>query len=696
MTTEPEPGTPASTVRNDVSGQTAFALQAGMITGNVRIDARSAAPAIPHQLPAGSGVFIGRSGLLAWLDRTLVPQGLAVITGMAGVGKTALAVRWAQASTAFFPDGQLYVDLRGFGAGESMRPHEALAGFLRALGQSRPEAIPTLEERSAHYRTLLNGKRVLIVLDNAPSIDHVRPLLPGSSTCSVVVISRLQMGGLVVHHDASARRVEPMRNPEGVDLLRRTIGSLADESTISRLAELCDGLPLAIRIAAERVADTPSYANDLVTELADARLDFLDSGDDGHSAVRSVFSWSYQGLTDDEARMFRLLSLHPAGTFAGRAAAAAAGCSLDAAARLVRSLVRRCLVSEPERGRYQIHDLMSEYGRELCENSESIEAVTRLFDHYLHTADRAGRIIMPHRLRVPLDGSPVAVTEIPDRHAALRWFRAERRNLESMCALDEPGLDARIWQLAYALRDFYFLHKLLDGWQETHLHALAASVRSGDRLAEARTRNNLGMALVEAGDLDEAMNHYRQAEHLFEQLDDGHGRSNALSNQAAVLRRQGEYAAALRNQEQALAWYRNSGAKRNVGITLRSMALAEMELGRFAQAVQHIEESLDIAMGLGLDVDAAEAFGRLGRIQHRAGNNLLAEIAFRQAVEYSRRCDSRHEEAHGLHQMGRLAAGAGRLGEARQLLSEARDLYQELGSQAADGIADELAGLAQD
>ncbi len=667
-----------------------------MISGDVRIDARPVTPTVPRQLPAGSGVFAGRADLLTWLDKTLVPQGLAVVTGMAGVGKTALVVRWAQASTAYFSDGQLYVDLRGFGMGEPLQPHEVLAGFLRALGQSRPEAIPTQEERAAQYRTLLSGKQVLIVLDNAPSIDHVRPLLPGAASCSVVVISRVQMGGLVVHHGASARRVEPMLESEGTELLRRALGGLADEPTIARLARLCDGLPLAMRIAAERVADAVDDPAGLVTELADARLDFLDSGDDSHSAVRSVFSWSHRGLTDEEARMFRLLSLHPAGTFGVNAAAAAAGYPVGEAARLVRSLARRCLVSEPQRGRFEMHDLMREYGRELCEHAESAGAMTRLADHYLHSADRAGRIIMPHRLRVPLAGHPVAVPDIPDRLAALRWFDAERRNLESMCALNEPAFDSRTWQLAYTLRDFYFLHKLLDGWRETHLHALASAIRGGDQLAEARTRNNLGMALVEAGRLDEAMKHYIRAQQLFDQLDDNHGRCNALANQAAVLRRQGKPAAALRNQEQALAWYRSAGARRNVGITLRSMAIAEMELGNFTRAVDRAEEAVRIAAEVGVDLDAAEAYGRLGRIHRRAGDYGLAEAALWQAIEYSRRCDSRHEEAQALHELGGLAAVAGRVAEARRLLSQAHDLYQTLGSPAATDVAEDLAGLPAD
>lgn len=686
---------PLPRVDNDVSGDLGVAVQAGVIAGDVRIGSARVPPAIPRQLPAGSGVFTGRADLLVGLDRTLLLGGLAIVTGMAGVGKTALVVRWAQGSTKAFPDGQLYIDLRGFGTDEPVPPHVALAGFLRALGQSRPEAMATLDERAACYRTLMSGRRALVILDNASSVDQVRPLLPGTNTCSVVVISRLHLSGLVGHHGAAHLRVEPMRESEGVALLRSAVGGGTDEDSIARLARLCAGLPLAMRIAAERLVDVPlASARELEDELADEgkRLDVLDSGDDARSAVRTVFSWSYRGLTEDEARLFQVLGLHPDGAFSVHAAAALFGGPLDVAARTLRSLVGRCLVTRPEPGRFEMHDLLRAYAREQVV-LDSATAVVRLFDHYLHTADHAGRIVMPHRFRFTLEGTPVAVPELPGRQQALRWFDVERRNLEAMCALDKPALDARRWQLAYTLRDYYFLNKSLDGWRETHLAALAACLRSGDVLAEARTRNNLGMVLVEAGDLDEAMRHYELAQRLFEQLGDEHGRSNALANQAVVLRRRKEFAAALRNQQQALKWYVHSGAHRNVGITLRGMALVAMELGDLTQAVQYAEGALNIAVELGLDVEAAEALNRLGRVHQRAGDHALAQDAFRQALEYARRGDTKHEEAHALHQLGILAAAAGRTDEARQLLSAARDRYQALGSSAVSSVTEDLAAL---
>lgn len=677
-------------------------MQAGAIHGDVHITAPASAKTTPHQLPAEGGDLVGREDLLARL-KSLPPNGVVILTGMAGVGKTALALHWARAAAGEFPDGQLYVDLGGFGPGEPLRAEDALAGFLRALGLSRPEELVTLDERAAQFRTLMSDRCALVVLDNAVSVDQVRPLLPGPGRCTVIVISRHRLSGLVVRHAATPLPVEPLTEAAGLALLNETARRGIGHPAVIRLVRLCAGLPLALRIVAERIARSQATdLDDVVSELTDveARLDVLDTQDDASSAVRTVFSWSYRALPGDEARAFRLLGLHPGPEFGHHAVAALLGVPRQAATVMLRSLTQKHLVLERGQNRFGLHDLLRAYAREVCGTAETAEgqtaAVTRLFDHYLHATDRAGRIVMPHRLRFPLDGEAAAVPELRSRVDALRWLDLERRNLEALCAIDAPAFDTRCWQLAYTLRDYYFLNKALDGWLSTHQHALAACLRAGDRLAEARTRNNLGMALVDSGELDAAAQHYRRARELFEEFGDGHGRSNALANEAAVLRRRGEFAAALHNQERALDWYRRRGAKRNVGITLRSMAIVEMELSRFDDAVQHVEEALGIAIGLGLEVDAAEGFGRLGRIHHQAGNHVLAEIAFRQAVEHSRRCGSRHEEARALHQLGVLAASAGQISEARQWWITALELYRSLGSAEVSAVTAMLEGLRED
>ncbi|MEJ2853194.1 MULTISPECIES: tetratricopeptide repeat protein [unclassified Saccharothrix] len=694
--------TPQGEVRNSITGEPTFAVQAGSIHGDVHITTTHVdTQTVPRQLPAGGGRLTGREDLLARLD-ALPPSGFAVVSGMAGVGKTALVVQWAHGAADEFPDGQLYVDLHGFGGGEPLRPQDALAGFLRALGYSRPEALTTLEERAAHFRTLMSGRRALVVLDNARSTEQVRPLLPGPAAGTVVVISRHQLSGLVVQHAATPIRVEPLAEDSGLELVRAQLGDRADHPAARALVQACAGLPLALRIVTERIARSTDL-DAVAAELADerARLDVLDTqDDDARSAVRTVFSWSCRALPDHEFAAFRLLGRHPGSEFGTNAVAALLDVPPTAATKLLRSLARKHLLLDLGSDRFGLHDLLRTYARETSERTDTAEArqaaTIRLFDHYLHTADLAGRIVMPHRLRFPLAGQAVAPLDLSTREDALRWLDLERRNLEAMCALDDPTLDTRRYQLAYTLRDYYFLTKALDGWLSTHEHALAACVRAADPLAEARTRNNLGMVHVETGDLDQAAEHYRRARELFEGLGDGHGRSNALANEAAVLRRRGDFAAALRNQDLALAWYRDSGAQRNIGITLRSKAIVEMELGRFADAVEHVEEAIDIAIGLDLEVDAAEGFGRLGRVHQRAGDRPRAEIAFRRAVDHARRCGSRHEEARALQELGSLAASAGDFEQAARRWGAALDLYRALGSVEGGAVAMALARLGVD
>lgn len=655
---------------------------------------------VPHQLPVDGGWLVGRAAELGRLDalRAAPHDGgprLAVISGTAGVGKTGLAVWWAYRAAEAFPDGQLYVDLRGYGTDQPLTSAEALAKLLRALGVARPEELSGTDERAARYRTLLSERRVLVLLDNARSVAQVRPLLPGGGPCAVVVTSRHQLGGLAVHHAVEQVRLSPLSNAAAVALLQAVIGErvAAEPVAAAELATWCANLPLALRIAAERANARPMLLlSDIVTELVDesARLDVLDAGDP-YSTIRTVFSWSYQGLDDRGCRAFRALGVHPGQTFDVSALAALAGMAPSEANAAVKSLTEACLVTELPAGRYAMHDLLRLYTREITDGDHV--ALARLFDHYLHTADRADRLLTPHRYRMPLDGDESAGAVMEDAPAARRWLDDERDNLVACCRIDIAEFDAHRWQLAFVLRGYFYLTKRLDDWLDTHTHALAACQRAGNHAAEGVTRNNLGMALVAVGRLDEAMSHYRWAEKLLVAASDQHGLSNSLANQASVLRRWGDYDAALLLQRRALAHYRRSGALRNVGITLRSMARVHVDAGHLADAVRCAGEAVDVALGLGQDLDIAQAFTVLGMAQHRAGEVTLAEIATRQAVEYGRRCGSRHEEARAAHHLGGLFAAAGRVTKARAWWDTALACYQELGSTEVDEVRRDLAAL---
>ncbi|MFJ9566887.1 ATP-binding protein [Streptomyces fuscichromogenes] len=698
-------------VRNRLDGRAGTVVQTGVIHGDVHIHAERTVAPVPRQLPMGTWCFTGRTTESAWLDAVVAdasPQpALAVVSGTAGVGKTALVVAWAHRVVDAFPDGQLYVDLHGYGPEQPMAAHAALAGFLRALGETGSENDTTLEDRAARYRTAVSGRRLLIVLDNAASEEQVRPLLPGASSSVTVVTSRQPLAGLAVQYAARLQSVGRLPADTALELLEKSLGarvSLEREAAAS-LAHRCTGLPLALRIAAEHAADRPTLPlSALAAELDDerTRLDLLDSGDDPRSAVRTVFSWSYRRLGDAAGGLFRALGLHPGYGVDAYAAAALTSIGTDTghrtAATLLTRLARAQMIAESTPGRFDIHDLLRVYARELGESLDDDTArqasLCRLFDYYLHTADRADRVLNRHRYRMPLDGVPSPGPRIDDYGEALSWLDTERRNLVALCRLDRPELDRRRWQLAYVLRGYFFLTKRWDDWIETHSLALAACRRSGDRGAEATTHNNLGRAMLERGRHDEAAEHYACAMRLYEEVGDRHGLSDMLANRAVMLRGQGKYAEALRDNHRALDFYRQEEVTRKVAITLRAIALNELALGRFADAVRHAEEALDGFLDLDLHQEAAKGFSTLGLVLHRAGEDDRAQEAYLRALDVARRCGSTYEQARALHRMGAVAAARHDTGTARSHWTQALALYQGLGTAKADRVAADLADLA--
>ncbi|HEY2576592.1 MAG TPA: tetratricopeptide repeat protein [Streptosporangiaceae bacterium] len=664
---------------------------------------------VPRQLPVSGQQLVGRAGLLSRLDEVLRRPGgqqarIVVLTGMAGAGKTALAVRWAHAATDAFPDGQLYADVRGFGPDPPLHAQEILAGFLRALGQSQAAERGTLDERAARLRTALSERRMIIVLDNVASIEQIRLLLPGTGSCAVLVTSRERLRGLAVHHSAQVLEVDRLPARDAAALLCAAIGerAAAKPGQVALLAARCGGLPLALRIAAEMMISHPGRGLAvLADELGDGdtALDLLDTGDDPYSAVRTVFFWSYRALEVPVAAAFRLLGLHPSHAFALSTVAALLNVPAARARAMLRALVNAHLVIETADGRFEMHDLLRTYAQELCTRTDDQAsrraAVNRMFDQYLHTADLADQVIMPYRYRVALDGAATIEPGFGSRQLAARWFDQERYNLVELCRIEAPEFDSRRWQLAYVLRDYFYLSKHLDGWVETHRLAVAGCQRLGDRRAEGITRNNLGRALLEIGQVEAAAAQYRWAGSLLQEAGDEHGVTDALVNLASILRRQGACDEALRDQLTALAFYQRAGLSRKIGITLRSIARTELALGRLTDAAGHAEEALARFVDLGLDLDAAQSLNALMLIQHEGGDADNAEATGRRAIDYSRRADSDYEEAQALHQLGTVAARAGRPEVARQRWTEALAILGRLGAVMAETVRSELRDLAE-
>lgn len=689
---------PASSgVTNSAVGAQATVLQVGSVHGDVHLGAVPPAPTVPRQLPRPGPALIGRADELARLDASLANGGIALLTGMAGVGKTAMAVDWAHRASAGFPGGQLFVDLRGYGPDEPLDAHEVLAGFLRALGFAHPEELTTTGERAAAYRTRTAGRRMLIVLDNARRAEQVRPLLPGGQDSVVIVTCRSDLLGLAVHHSVVALRIEPLGDSDALAVLDEALGerTVADPDGARHLARHCAGLPLALRIAGTQTATLPGAG---LTEVVgvldevDSPLDALGVDEDDGTALRTVFSWSYQGLSDGEARAFRTLGTHPGPYVDPYVMAAATGGTPVRSAAVLRTLAGRHLVTETEPGRFMAHDLLRAYARELGHPERTV-VLTRLYNYYLDVADRADDIVSPLRFRpepvAPSGPSP----SFADREAALAWLDAALPVVVDLCTSSDDRHDDRRWRLAYAIRGYFYLTKRLDAWITTHTAALAATIRLGDPWAEALTRTNLGMALVTADRLEEGNAHYHTTYDLFVRLGDDRGRAGALANIAAVLRRRGALDAALRNQREALTYYRRAEARRHICITLRSMASVETDLGRYADAVRHLEEAISIAIELDLHLETAQAYNALGVTHNRAGEPKRAEAAHRIAADLSRLAGSRHQEATSYRRLGTAALAAGDRQMARRWWVLAARIFEEIGAREARKVIADLAAL---
>jgi len=397
--------------------------------------------------------FVGRSGHLRALDALLQDQGAAptavvisAIAGMAGVGKTALAVHWAHRVAGRFPDGQLYVNLRGFDpGGAGLDPGQALHGFLEAFGVP-PARIPEdLAAQSGLFRSLLAGKRMLVLLDNARSAEQVRPLLPGSPGCLAIVTSRDKLAGLVATEGARPLALDLLTAADARDLLARRLGAdrvAAEPAAIACIIAACARLPLALTIAAARAATSPTFPlAAIAAELREA-ASALDPFDAGESAtdVRTVFSWSYRALSAPAARMFRLLGLHPGPDVAVTAAASLAAVPPGQARALLAELTRAHLLAEHAPGRYAFHDLLRAYASELASAQECpadrASAVHRLLDHYLHREQRRGA-----RGRLPVRGAGPAAVRRYCRGACGRRRRAAlvRRRARHAADRRAPG-----------------------------------------------------------------------------------------------------------------------------------------------------------------------------------------------------------------------------------------------------------------
>jgi DNA-binding SARP family transcriptional activator/tetratricopeptide (TPR) repeat protein/DNA-binding XRE family transcriptional regulator len=622
------------------------------------------------QLPCAVAHFVGRAAELAALTTALnQPAGrtivISAIAGTAGVGKTALAIQWARQVSQRFPDGQLYVNLRGYDPGQPMTAADALARFLRSLGVPGQDIPPEEDECAARYRSLLDGKRMLVVLDNAGSADQVRPLLPGTPTCTVVVTSRDALAGLVARDGATRLDLDLLPLEDAVGLLRTLIGPRVDTSpgAAAELADQCCRLPLALRVAAELATSHPDVSlAELTGELADLhkRLDLLVAGGDRRTAVRAVFSWSYHHLAADAARTFRLLGLHPGPDFEPYAVAALTGMTAEQARQILDVLARAHLIHNPSPDRYGLHDLLRAYARELAaagEGAERHEALTRLFDHYLRTAAAAMDTLYPAerhwRPCIPPSATPVPpVTSPPD---ARGWLDAERATLVAITVYAaEHGWPAHATQLADTLSR-YLNHSCHHSEAViVHSSARIAARQAGNTAAEAAALKALGLAALHQGRYPQATGYLEQALALFRQSGERTGQARSLTNLGIVSYLQGPYAPACDWWQQALAVHRDNGDQVGESSALGNLGLLDLQQGRYQQANGRLRQSLALARKIRNRATELTALVNLGEVSLRQGAYQHATGQLQQALALAREVSDRNHEASALVRLGEV------------------------------------------
>jgi tetratricopeptide (TPR) repeat protein len=623
---------------------------------------------------------------------------ITAIAGTAGVGKTALAVHWAHRVSGRFPDGQLFVNLRGFDpTGVAMKPADAIREFLDAFGIT-PQQMPTsLEAQAALYRSLLTGRRVLVLLDNAADEDQVRPLLPGSPGCLVIVTSRSQLPGLIVTEGARPVFVDLLSVPEARQLLSRRIGEsrvLAEPRAADDIIALCARLPLALMLVAARAATHPGFRlAALAAELrgAGGSLDAFDGADQLTNA-RAVFSWSYQRLSVPGRGLFRLLGLHFGPDIGTPAVASLAGLPEGQVRAALAELARAHLVTERIPGRFAFHDLLRAYATETAHAHDSEDyrsaARQRMLDHYLHATACADELLHRPRDRpfTLADSTPGVIREnLADHKQALAWFESEYAVL--LTALRQAaGFDAHVWQLAWVLLSYLEYQGHWRDWRDTQLLALEASRRLSDKLGQAHSHRLLGTVSIQLGDHESARAHLQDALGLFGELGDHVGEADAHRNLAVLLDRQERYREAIPHEEQALALYRAAGYGTGAAMALNGVGWFHAQLGDYRKGLTFCQQAVELQREIGDHFGEAASYDSLGYAHLHLGQRREAIACYEKSIGLYGELGDRYNEADTLGSLGDAYQAFGDSGAARTAWQRALTILEQLGHPHADKI----------
>ncbi|MGH3774443.1 MAG: ATP-binding protein [Pseudonocardiaceae bacterium] len=697
-------------MRNEVSGTVAGpVVLARSVYGGVHVHQPTWEAMLPRQLPGAVRHFTGRTDELEALNALLDNAGaggtvvISAIDGTAGIGKTALAIYWAHQVVQRFPDGHLYVNLRGFDpTGSPVEPAAAIQGFLDAFAVPVDRIPVSPEAQAALYRSLLAERRMLVVLDNARDVDQVRPLLPGSRTCFVVVTSRSQLSGLVATEGAHLQTLDLFTVSVARELLTRHLGAerIAGEAeVVDELIKLCARLPLALAIVGARASERPGFPLEvLLAQLRDTRgrLDALDGGDLA-TDVRAVFSWSYHYLSAGAARMFRLMGVHPGPDISVPAAASLVGIPLRQARKALDELTHARMITEHAPSRFAFHDLLRAYATDLAHtiegDAERRAAMHRVLDHYLHSAHTAALLL--HSTRDPLTLAPPQPGVIPEDLAegiqALIWFEAEHPvMLAAIGHAADTGFETYAWQIPWTLATFFDRRGHWHDWASTQHIALAAAERMDHQDGQARAHRLLGRAYIRLGSSEKAEIHLRRALDLYQQLGNRVGLAHAHYDLASVFGQQGRADEALGQVQEALGLYEATNHEVGQARALNAIGWYSALLGDHYQALTFCDQALILCRKLGDRLCEGGTLDSLGYVHQYLGHYTQALACYQQAIEVWQELGNYYYQATTLTHLGETYHAAGDREAACNTWQHALAILDDLHHPDADQVRGKL------
>ena len=649
-------------------------------------------PAVPSFLPRDVPGFTGRESELDLLMR-LAGTGRAVVIaigGTAGVGKTALAVHAAHRLLPEFPDGYLYADLRGYTEGQDLaEPGEVLEVFLRRLGVPADEVPATVEERSGLLRQLLASRRILMVLDNARTEAQVRPMLPGAGESMVLVTSRSLLPGL----EADERiNLDVLTADEAVAMLAGLAGAAraADEAAVAEVARLCGRLPLALRIAGQLLAAHPAWPVARLVQMLGGEQDRLAQLGAGDLQVRAAFEISYRQLAEEDARLFRLLGLHPGPDFDVPAAAALADTEDEAAEPTLDRLAETYLVTEDTAGRFRMHDLLRLFARDTCQQTDTPAdrdaAQARLVGHYVDLA-RFLDACLDLRLRpATAQAAAQAGRSLPSPRQALAIFETERPNLLAILGLAaQRGWDEQVERLSESMGDSLARLRDLDDLLTVRQAALAAALHAANTAAEGRALGNLGIAYRELRRFEEAITSFQQSLAVMRETGDRHGEGMALTNLGIAYRELRRFEEAITSFQQSLAVMRETGDRHGEGQALTNLGIAYRELRRFEEAITSFQQSLAIFYETGDRHGEGQTLTNLGIAYRELRRFEEAITSFQQSLAIFYETGDRHGEGMALGNLGIAYRELRRFEEAITSFQQSLAVMRETGDRHGEG-----------